>query len=691
MPGSSSEAFRRRDRGRAAWICVGLVASVLLGYGQVVDHDFVDFDDNAYVSHNVHVARGLTWESVRWGFSTFHMGNWHPLTWLSHMSDCELFGLEPGPHHLVSVLLHAASAVVLFLALRRMTGSTSSRSSTGSVWPSAFVAALFALHPLHVESVAWVAERKDVLSGLFWMLTLWAYARYATRGGAGRYALVVAAFTLGLMAKPMLVTLPFVLLLLDVWPLGRWRPDAGATDRVPPRRLLMEKVPLFALAAVSSTIALVAQRSVAAVGSLEVLPLGARIQNAIVSYATYLWQTFWPSGLAYYYPHPAMSGGPVAPPAVAVAAAALVLVAVTIAVLASGRRRPYLAVGWLWYVGTLVPVIGLLQVGMQARADRYTYLPTVGLYIAVAWAATAWVERAPRLRRPVTAVAAVVLGACLVATWFQVGHWRDSRRLAEHALSVTHDNYQAHNLLGVALQQENDLAAAHASYRRALEIKPDFAEGLINLGTLLGELGRLDEAASLFRLALRVNPRQAGARAHTGLGAVLEKQGDFPGAVSHLKEALRLEPEFAEAYNNLGVVYEKQGDPQVSREAFETAIRLSPDYALAHMNLGGTLQRQGDLEGAVDHLRRAVRGQPDLLEARFKLAAVHAARGELRDAVAQFERVLETDPGFAEAHYNLGAVLAGMGEVDRAVAHLERALALDPDYELARRALETLR
>jgi tetratricopeptide (TPR) repeat protein len=647
----------------------------------VVNHEFVDFDDGAYIDRNTHVSRGLTWEGLRWSVTTFHMGNWHPLTWLSHMLDWELFGEASGAHHLVSVLLHAASAAALYVALLKMTGST---------WPAAFVAALFALHPLRVESVAWAAERKDVLSTLFWMLTLLAYAAYVARPGAARYALVAGSFALGLLAKPMLVTLPCVLLLLDVWPLGRWRRGA-APGEVGPGRLLLEKVPLFAMAALSSMLALVAQRSVGAVGSLDVLALAVRLQNAMVSYVAYLWKSLWPTGLAFYYPHPALTAGSGGVSASAALASGLLLAAITLAAVIASRRRPYLGVGWFWYLGTLVPVIGLLQVGMQARADRYTYVPTVGLYLAVAWALAEWSERSPGARRLVSAGCALAVAACLVATWLQVGTWRDSRSVAEHALRVTENNFPAHNMLGVVEQRERDPAAALASYRRALEIKPDFTEGQLNLATLLGEQGRLDESAMLFELALRVNPVQAGLRAHNGLGALREKQGDFARAVAHLEQAVRLDPEFAEAHNNLGVVFEKTGRPDAARAEYERALELSPDYAVAHRNLGGMLKRQGDLAGAAGHLLRAIELDPSMTDARFKLAAVHATQGRLADAARQFERVLEDDPELAEAHYNLGIVLAELGQVARAAAHLEQALALKPDYAAAHQALEALR
>jgi tetratricopeptide (TPR) repeat protein len=681
---------------RTAWVCLGLVALVLVAYGQVVHHEFVDFDDGAYIGGNPRVVRGLTWEGLYWAFATFHTGNWYPLTWLSHMLDVELFGLRPGPHHLVSVLLHGASSVLLLLALLRLHRAGRARSGAPAVdtfWPAALVAALFALHPLRVESVAWAAERKDVLSGLFWMLTMWAYARYAARPGRIRYGWVAASFVLGVLSKPMLVTLPAVLLLLDVWPLGRGSAGTGPRTGsiVPPAHLWLEKLPLVACAGAASVVALVAQRSAGAVGSLETLSLAARVGNAMVSYVAYLRQTLWPSGLAFYYPHAGLTEGADGTTSLVAFGAGSLLAAITVGCLAATRRRPWLAVGWLWYLGTLVPVIGLVQIGMQARADRYTYIPAIGLYLAVAWTVAGWASRSVAARRVAIACATLVVVACLATTWRQVGHWRDSRALAERALAVTERNYQAYNMLGVALQREGETDAALEAYRDALRIKPDYAECQINLATLLGDQGRLDEAASLFRLALRTNRAQSGLRAHTGLGAVFEKQGDLEGAADHLRRALELDPDHATARNNLGVLRLKQGRLDEARAELERAVRLSPTYAIARMNLGGVLQQLGDTEGAADQLREAVRLRPELVEARFKLGAVHAARGALDEAERQFTAVVEQAPGLAEAHYNLGVVLAEKGETSRAVAHLERAVALRPDYEGARSALDRLR
>jgi tetratricopeptide (TPR) repeat protein len=659
------------DRRLTLWLCLALAAALFAVYAPVASHEFLDWDDGAYVKNNPHVYHGLTAAGLGWALSTHHMGNWHPLTWLSHMLDCELFGLDAGAHHLVNVALHAAVAIVLLLALRRM---------TGRVWPAACVAALFALHPLRVESVAWASERKDVLAALFWMLALLAYAAYAERGGLGRYLGVLAAMAAGLMAKAMLVTLPFALLLLDVWPLDRFR-ERGAR-----RRLLLEKLPLVALAGVASGAAMLAQRSTGALGSLEVLGLGARLQNALLSYALYLRDTFWPVGLAYFYPHPALAGEG-APSAAALLVAALVLSLVTLLTVGSVRRRPWLAVGWLWYLGTLVPVIGLVQLGMQGRADRYTYIPSVGLALAVVWGVAELASGSGRHRRALAVAGVLAVVGCLAGTAYQLKFWKDNRALSERALAVTADNHRAHDLLGVALERQGDSRRAVEQFRIALGIQPQCSGCLLNLATSLGKLGYGEEAQAMFTEALRVKPKSSGPRSHNGLGALLLRQGELAAAQSHLERAVELEPTFAEAHNNLGVVYEAQGRLDEARARFEWALAIAPDYALARQNLGGVLKSQGHLEAAAEQLRRAIELEPDMLEAHFKLAVVDGTLGALAEAVTGFERVLRLDPEFAEAHYNLGIVLSATGDTERSVAHLRRALELDPDHAGARRAL----
>jgi len=545
-------------------VCLVLVAATVAVYLPVLRNDFVYYDDDGYVFENPPVQGGLSWEGVRWAFTTMAEANWHPLTWLSHMTDCQLFGLKAGYHHATSLLWHAANAVLLYVALRRM---------TGAVWRSAAVAALFALHPLHVESVAWVAERKDVLSTFFWMLTLLAYGWYVRRPSWQRYGAVGGLLALGLMAKPMLVTLPFVLLVLDWWPLGRY---AGASGLRPPKRasaaqaggrvpsgqappgqawwrrlgmLTAEKVPLLALAAASSVVTVIAQSRGGAVAPQEALPIGFRVANALVAYVAYLGKTFWPTGLAVFYPHP------VRMPVWEIIGAAVVLAAITLGVVRFRRRRYGLA-GWMWYVGTLVPVIGLVQVGSQAMADRYTYVPLVGVFVALVWGVADGAEWAlARLGRPawkrgvLTATAGAALAVCGATTVLQVLHWRDTETLFRHTLQVTRDTDLAHNNIGVALAGLGRWDEAVAEYREALRLNPQYAEAHNNLGAALAGLGRWDEAVAECREALRIKPQYAEARSN--LGNALAGLGRWDEAVARYEETIRLAPDAPQPYNSL--------------------------------------------------------------------------------------------------------------------------------------------
>jgi len=542
----------------AAWIAIGLIVVVFAIYAQVGTHEFLILDDDQYVTDNGHVRQGLTLDGVRWAFTSFHAANWHPLTWISHMLDVELFGLEPGAHHLVGVALHALCAVLLFLAFRAMTGAT---------WRSAAVAALFALHPLRAESVAWVAERKDLLSGLFWMTTLWAYSAYVRRPDARRYALVLISFLLGLMSKPILVTLPFVLLLLDVWPLQR-------RDR--PR--LLEKLPLFALAAASGVVTVIAQRAGGSVSSVESVPFAMRLANAVASYGTYLWKTLLPLELAYFYPHPA--GATTVPPSfwiVTTGSAALLALVTYLAY--RGRARPFLVVGWLWFLGTLVPVIGLFQVGAQALADRYTYLPLIGVYIGAVWGLAELTDRQPGLTPIVKIGAPVVLVVLSLLSWHQVSTWKDSRTLFEHAIEVTPNNHVAHTHLGTLLNVAGDLAGAETQYREALRIEPDYADAHSALGIVFGKRGNLVQAARHFEQAVAAAPQHADA--HYNLGLVLRSRGDLGGAETRFREAIRLRPGFARAWFGLGQILENRGDRPGAVESYRRAVAINPAYESA--------------------------------------------------------------------------------------------------------------
>jgi len=506
---------------REVLVCAGLTAVVLAVYGQVGQHAFINFDDPDYVTANPYVRAGVTRAGVAWALTTAHASNWHPLTWLSHMIDCQLWGLRPGAHHLTSVVLHAVNAMLVFTLLN---------GTTGALWASAAVAWLFALHPLHVESVAWVAERKDVLSTLFGLLALVAYGRYVPRPDAKRYLLVVAAFALSLMAKPMLVTLPLVMLLLDVWPLRR-RP-------LP----VWEKVPLLGVAAASSLVTFAVGLRGGAVAAVDEVRFPTRLANVVVSYLRYLWKTIVPTDLVIFYPRTAL-------PAWEVVGAATVLVAISSIVAWRARRHPWLAVGWLWYLVTLLPVIGLVQVGDQAMADRYTYVPLIGPFIMLAWSAREIARRSARAAVPVAIMSAALLAACPVLTWFQVRHWRDSMTLFSHATAVFPDGYVGQLQLGNALAGEGRFAEAIACYSRALHAKPDLAEAHGNLGVMLAREGNTSQAIAELMEALRLNPESVDA--HNNLGVVLAAQGQYDLAIVHYTQVLQLNPDHPTARGNL--------------------------------------------------------------------------------------------------------------------------------------------
>lgn len=569
MPGGDDRPVQRGEGdGRIAALIVPalLVVTLAAVYAQVRTFAFVNLDDQQYVTSNPVVLRGLTWDGVGWAFGGFHAANWHPLTWLSHMADVTLFGLDAGAHHLVNVALHALNALLLFAFLRRATGAT---------WRSAAVAALFAVHPLHVESVAWVSERKDVLSALFFFLTIHAWIGHTRRPGAGRYVAVAALFVLGLLAKPMLVTLPFVLLLVDVWPLGRLA-SGGDGEGVPSRaaRLVAEKLPLLALAAASSLVTWLAQSSGGAAASAEVVPLGARVANAVVSYVVYLVRTAWPSGLAAFYPHPSLAGDGI--PTWKVAGALLLLLAITAAVVRERSRRPYLLFGWLWFVGTLVPVIGLVQVGEQGLADRYTYLPLTGPFVAAAWGGA---ELLGRLRPPALAWGAAlapVVALALVAR-AQAATWRDSVALHGRALEVTDRNWNAWNGLGDALADAGRPQEAIGAYQEALRIRPRLAAAWNGLGAAHGQLGAHADAIARFEEALRIRPGYADA--WYNLGTAHGSLGRHARAAECFRAALRLRPDDARAWQNLGVASLLSGDLPAARESFERLTRLAPARA----------------------------------------------------------------------------------------------------------------
>jgi tetratricopeptide (TPR) repeat protein len=568
------------------WIYLLLAAAVLAVYGQVLHFDFVTYDDPDYVTANPHVRAGLTWAGIVWAFGSSFAGNWFPLTWLSHMLDCGVFGLDSGWHHFTNALIHTLSTLLWFAVLKRLTGTH---------WRSALVAFVFALHPLHVESVAWVAERKDVLSGLFWVLTLGSYAGYAVRKGPVRYGLTLLLFCLGLMAKPMLVTLPLVLLLLDRWPLRR-----GIR--------ILEKLPFFAASIAVSVVTYVVHQEAGATPSFSLIPFVARLENALVSYGAYFLQTLWPTGLAVFYPFPV---GSLALPA---AIAGIALTAVSVLVVRAFPRRPYLAIGWFWYLITLVPVIGLVQAGAQARADRYTYIPMIGLAIAMIWGVSEALEKWPLIR---AALAAAVCLGCLALTWMQVQYWHDSVSLYQHAIDVTSENYLARFNLASVLEARGEFDGAVAQLRETVRIRPRYALAHAELGQVLAKQGLPGEALPELQTASRLRPDLAGV--HVRLGSVLGTLGRIDEAVVEFSEGVRREPEDADAHYNFGIALAQGGKLEDAATEFRATVTLRPDDAEAHFNLGIALDGLGRSEEAVAQFREAVRIRPEFREARQAL------------------------------------------------------------------------
>ena len=567
------------------WIYAALAAAIFIVYAAVLRFGFVNYDDPVYLAQNPNVRDGLTASGIVWAFSHSFAGNWFPLTWISHMLDCQLFGLDAGAHHFTNLVLHTAATLLLFAVLKRITHAR---------WPSAFVAALFALHPLHVESVAWIAERKDVLSAFFWMVTLWTYARYVERPGRARYLWTLIAFALGLMAKPMLVTLPLVLMLLDYWPFAR-----GLR--------IKEKLPFFALSAAACVVTYLAHAQAKAVISLETIPAALRVENALVSYAAYIGEMLWPSGLAVFYPYP--KDGLALPAALS----AIGLAAVTIA----ARKRPYLLVGWLWFLVTLAPVIGLVQAGLQARADRYMYLPMIGLAIMIAWGGAELLHSRVQVQ---LALAAAALAACAVVTWMQVAYWQDGVTLFQRAVDVTGDNYVARFNLAHDLRERGDSDGAIRQLREAVRIQPDSGFAHDELGELLGKQGQLDEALAQLRQAEVSLPDDAAL--HYRIGILLGTAGHPQQAADELSQSIRLNPNNSDAHRNLGISLAMMDRLPEAIVEFRTAVNLNPDDANARFNYGVALVNMGQTRDAVSQLEEAVRLQPNFAQARAALEEI---------------------------------------------------------------------
>jgi len=632
LPLAQRGSRRPADVWRAIGVCGFLVLAVLLVFSRTLSQGFFSIDDNLYVYAEPHVSGGLSWSGIAWAFTNGPLGELYPLTMLSHMLDCQFYGLHPAGHHLTNVLLHAASAVALFLVLWRM---------TGGLWPSGLVAALFALHPLHVESVAWIAERRDVLSGLFFMLTLGAYDEYVRHPRSlGRYLGVALLLSLGLMAKPILVTLPPLLLLLDFWPFARFRPappGAGAPTSRPapfPWRPILDKLPLFALAAVAAGLTMRTHGM-----RPDSLTLAERFANAVISCVVYLGQLFIPLGLSIFNAHPEAGR-----PAWQVAAAAALLLAITAAAVIGRRSYPYYFVGWFWYLGMLVPVLGLVFVGPQCRADRYTYLSQIGIYIALVWGAmqlgTSW----PARRWVFGIGSALMLAALMACSWRQLDYWRNDQTLWERALACYPKSATAHYFLGAALE-EKDEGRAITQYRQALEIGPNERN-------------------------IYCWPR---AKAHCALANIAARKGDIAAAVAQYEQALELDPSYQPAHMWLGNLLAQQGKFDAAIGHFKRIIELASDGApAAYCNLGIALAQNGKTDEAIANLRKAIQADPNFGLAQMNLAILLAERDDVDEAITHFRRATEIDPDVAFPYYQMAGLLRKQGKTSEAATVDER-------------------
>lgn len=614
-------------------LCILLSIAVLSVYWQVHNFEFLNFDDHAYVTGRPEVLSGINYKSIIWAFSTTEAGFWHPMTWLSLLLDYELYGLNAGGYHWTNLLLHLASTILLFFFLFK---------TTGALWRSGLVAVLFALHPLHIESVAWIAERKDALSGFFWMLTMLVYVYYTHRPCFLRYILVLSAFLLGLMAKPMLVTLPFVLLLLDFWPLKRIEFNNNEIRKLllnsKMLMMVLEKVPLLAMSFIFSILTYMAEKDVGALSEPGALPMMDRLINALVSYVVYLYKTFYPFDLAVFYPHPLTW------PIWKGLLCLFLLIMITVVVFMNLKKMPYLFVGWCWYIGTLVPVIGLVQVGAFALADRYTYIPLIGIFMMCVWGIGDLLNHWRLHKAIITIATSLCIIFLMSATYVQLGYWRTSETLFRHALKVTDNNYIAHGSLALALVEKKQYEQANKHFTVALHIKPDYAPTYQFWGFAMIRQGKRNEAIQYFYRALDINPDFIEVRYR--LAEILPEVGRLNEAANQYRAILKKKPKDCQTLNKFGIMLVNNNHPNEAMAEFKKVVQLCPTHAGAQNNLAVILYRQGQLDEAIKHFQEAIRLQPY----------------------------------FANAHYYLGSALQQKGMMAEGQVHLLKAAEINPDY-----------
>jgi len=700
-------------------ICFLLYLTIFAIYWQVNHYDFINYDDSSYITENRYVKNGLTIEGIKWAFTSFHSSNWHPITWLSHMLDVTLFGMNPGAHHLTNVFFHLANTLLLFFVFSRMTGHR---------WKSAFVAALFAFHPMHVESVTWVAERKDILCAFLWMLTLASYASYCHSTSLSRYLPVLLFFILGLMSKPMIVTLPFVLLILDYWPLNRLSPVKSSVsysdfkksisacwDQKVPflnflyLRLIIEKIPLFLLAAGSGIITIYAQQKGGAVASLHVLPFYVRIENTLIAYISYIGKMICPNGLAVFYPHALTFSS------WKIAMAALLLCIIFYGAIKNSKQRPYILAGWLWYIGTLIPVIGLIQVGLQSMADRYTYIPFIGLFIIVAWGSEDLLRKWPSASKALFIIGGIMLTLLSIMAWYQVRHWRDDITLFSHAMNVTENNYVAYQNMGVALAKKGEIRKSLNYYYKALPLTLVHKDKLyVNIGNALAAQGKTTEAVKSYQMALTLNPKST--IAYFNIGTVLTSQGKLKEAIKYCSEALKIDQNFTKAHNCIGFALTNLGKTAQAKHYYITALRINPLDRSAFTNLkvleyksntysaiANTLELLrhspekyglyfklselfGDLykkleindQNNLDN-RKSLSVQPEFIQAMIHLAINYALKGEYRQALRLPAKMIALRPNNMEFCYFIASLFARQNRPEKAIIWFKKALKLGFD------------
>jgi protein O-mannosyl-transferase len=667
-------------------ICIFLALSTFSVYFQVQDHEFLNYDDDIYITENVNLKSGLTAKSIKNVFSKLEFGAWLPITSLSYLLDYQLYGLNPRGYLLTNLFFHIVNSLLLFIIFLRM---------TGAIWQSAFVAVMFALHPLNVESVAWVAERKNVLSTFFWLLTIWTYIRYAEKSTISRYSLVFLFFALGLMSKPMLVTLPFVLLLFDYWPLGRFKlgqrerefkivqKDKYVDCEKNASKLVLEKLPLLILSALFSITNLIhLEKNDGVPAAQDPVPILTILTNVMISYFEYLWKMLWPKGLAILYAHPentlAVWKG------VLCGIALLVITTISIKLI---RKAPYFVIGWFWYLGTLIPVIGFITIGPHLIADRYTYLPLIGIFVIIAWGVPDLLKKWHYKKNVLKVSAGILILTLMLITWIQVSHWKSSITVFTHAVKVTDKKYPnfaiAHNNLGSALFNNHstpkNVEEAISHYKKAIKLKPDYPEAHSNLGAVAFYQNRFDEAISHYKKAIKLNPDYA--EAYNSLGLVFLSVGEMVEAVSHYKKAIKLNPDYAEAHSNLGDMMFAEGKNKIAISLYRTAIKLKPDFYEAHNNLGNALFTLEKTKEAIFHYRASIKLMPHA-QAYSNLADALFAQGKRDEGISHYKTAIKLMPTNIPAHNNLGNALVTQGKYEAAIPYFEAAIKLNPNFFL---------